>query len=175
MRPDRVAVVLGRGLFLSVLGTSGVFATRRLSTPSVTRTSSPGVVAIAAIDEALAHGDVSRALMLWHPAYVSALYDRRWESLLDVGDARLRIERAAGFSKIGESRARELYRMALFRAKEHGSAPGVLRAAAAFDALGDHEIAAQAIRIAATLNASPHVAGGSADAEDPRRGGARRF
>jgi hypothetical protein len=159
MRGDRVTVVLGLVLFLSVLGINGVFATRRLPMPSVTRTSPAGVVAIAAIDEALAHGDVSRALMLWHPAYVSALYDRRWESLLDVGDARLRIERAAGFSKIGESRARELYRIALFRAKEQGSAPGVLRAAAAFDALGDHEMAAQATRIAATLNASPQVAG----------------
>jgi hypothetical protein len=62
--------------------------------------------------------------MLWHAAYVGALYDRRWESLLDVGDARLRIERTAGFSKIGESRARELYRMALFRAKKQGLGGG---------------------------------------------------
>jgi hypothetical protein len=121
-----VAVVLGLGLVLSVLGINEIFAMRRLPTPSVTRTSAAGVVAIAAIDEALAQGDVSRALMLWHPAYARALYDRSWESLLEVGDARLRIERAAGFSKIGESRARELYRVALFRAKEQGSAPGML-------------------------------------------------
>jgi hypothetical protein len=163
MRTVRVAVVLGLGFFVSVLGINEIFAMRRLPTPAVTRTSAAGVVAIAAIDEALAHGDVSRALMLWHPAYVGALYDRSWESLLDVGDARLRIERAAGFSKIGESRARELYRMALFRAREQGSAPGVLRAAAAFDALGDHEIATQAIRMAATLNVNPQVAGSSPD------------
>jgi hypothetical protein len=39
----------------------------------------------------------------------------------------------------------------------------VLRAAAAFDALGDHEIATQAIRMAATLNVNPQVAGSSPD------------
>jgi hypothetical protein len=56
MRTDRVAVVLGLGLFLSVLGVNGIFGTRRLPPPSVTRTSAAGVVAIATIDEALAHG-----------------------------------------------------------------------------------------------------------------------
>jgi len=42
---------------------------------------------------------------------------------------------------------------ALFRARSQGSLDGVLRAGEAFAALGDHEVASQAIRIAEGLAA----------------------
>ena len=160
MRTERVrnvAVVLGLGLFLSVVVVTEILGMRRVPAPLVTRAPAAWAASITAVDGALAEGDVGRALLLWHPAYVDVLYNRRWEGLIEVGEARLRIERAAGFPEIGESRARELYRMALFRAKQQGSLAGVRRAAAAFDALGDREVAAQAIRMAATLEKNPQL------------------
>jgi hypothetical protein len=73
-------------------------------------------------------------------------------------NALLRIERAAGFPKAGESKARELYLMALFRARRDESVQGVLRTAAAFNALGNREVAAHAMQIAATLDHHPRIA-----------------
>jgi len=52
---------------------------------------------------------------------------------------------------MGAAKARELYLSALFRARQQGSVEGVRRAAAAFDALGDRDIAANATRMAAAL------------------------
>jgi hypothetical protein len=111
------------------------------------------IKAIAAVDTALARGDVSRAATEWYPAYVATLYRRQsWDCPIEVGDAWLRIQRAAGFDAVA-SKTRQLYLTALFRAREARSVTGVLRAAAAFEALGDHHVAAQARQIAAGLQA----------------------
>ena len=161
-----VAAGLGLAVALCGLGFSGATAVKRMtagmrsSAPiAVTAPATPEVAdGLAAVDRALRDGNVSAALDAWHPAYVAALRDRRWNGLIDVADARLRIERAAGFKKSGESKARELYLMALFRARHEGSVAGVLRAAIAFDQLGDHEVAARALAIAATLDETIHIA-----------------
>jgi hypothetical protein len=54
-------------------------------------------------------------------------------------------------------RARDLYLSALFRARDAGSLDGVLRLAAAFDSLGDREVALQALRMARRLAGSHPV------------------
>ena len=56
-----------------------------------------------------------------------------------------------GFRKAAESRARESYWTALFRARRQGSLTGVLAAAEAFGALGDRVMVEQCIRIAERL------------------------
>lgn len=138
------AVVLGAiaaaGLALDdrdVRRTDGVVAPERGG--------APWVPALSAIDEALTRGDVSTALRTWSEAYSAALRSRDWEGLLAVGDARLRIDQAAGFGKAAAAKARESYLAALLRAGQEGSREGMIRAAEAFDALGDAEVA-KAIR-----------------------------
>ena len=48
--------------------------------------------------------------------------------------------------------------MALFRARRDESVQGVLRTAAAFNALGNRDVAAHAMQIAATLDHHPRIA-----------------
>jgi hypothetical protein len=153
MKARNAAVLLGLSVLFGVIAAGGIVTMRQASAAarSARAMEAPWTAPLSAIDAALARGDVSRALMLWHPAHVAVLYDRRWEGLIEVGDAILRIESAAGFPKAGESKARELYLMALFRARRDGSVQGVLRTAAAFNALGDRGGAGHAMQIAATL------------------------
>jgi hypothetical protein len=61
--------------------------------------------------------------------------------MLAVGDARLRIDQSTGPGNTAVAKAREAYLAALFRARQEGSLEGVIRAAEAFDALGDVEVA----------------------------------
>jgi len=63
----------------------------------------------------------------------------------------MRIAAIPGFQKAAESRARESYWTALFRARRQGSLSGVLDAAEAFGALGDRVMVEQCIRIAERL------------------------
>lgn len=97
--------------------------------------------ALTAFDEALARGDASVALRTWSEAHSAALRSRHWEGLLAVGNARLRIEQSAVPESAAVAKAREAYLAALFRARQEGSLEGVMRAAEAFDALGDVEVA----------------------------------
>jgi hypothetical protein len=106
----------------------------------------PWTEAIRVVDEALAAGDVSAAGRAWTEAYNAAQRSRRWEGLLAAGDARVRIDQAAGGGK--PVRARAAYLAALWRARQKGSLEGVLQAAEAFDSLGDAAAAAEALRIA---------------------------
>lgn len=99
-------------------------------------------------EEALAQKNVSAAELAWHDAYGTALRSRRWEGLVEVGEAYLRIGQAAGSRKAAEPKARQAYLAALFRARTEGSLDGVLRAAEAFAALGDREVAEQGVYIA---------------------------
>jgi hypothetical protein len=108
----------------------------------------PWTQAIRAIDEALAGGDVSAATQIWSEAYNAAVRSRRWDGLLVVGDARVRIDQAAGPGRASAAKARDTYLAALFRARQEGSLEGVLQSAEAFDSLGDAEVASEALRIA---------------------------
>src|SRR4029453_15827015 len=84
---------------------------------------------LAAVDAALASGDVAAAMRAWHAAYGATIGSRRWEGFADAGDAYLRITRASGSPAGGISQARDLYLSALFRASGARSLDGVLRIA----------------------------------------------
>lgn len=105
------------------------------------------------VDDALAKGDLTAAERAWQDAYTAALGSRRWEGMLEAGDAARRIGEASGSGKAADARARQAYLTALWRARRAGSLDGVLRAAEAFSALGDREVVAQCLRIAERLAA----------------------
>jgi hypothetical protein len=114
---------------------------------------------IRAMDDALARRDVGAAERAWGSAYRLAAAGRSWEGRLAVGDASLRIGEAGGLRTSAEARARANYLAALLLARERGSLDGVLRAAEAFAALGDREVADRGLAIAERL---------AAGARDPR-------
>lgn len=113
----------------------------------------PWAAHIHAVDDALAKGNVAAAARAWRQAYIVALGSRRWEGLVEVARADLRLGAASGSRRESERRARALYLSALFRARQEGSVDGVLRAAEGFAALGDREVVEQSIRLAERLAA----------------------
>ncbi len=103
------------------------------------------------VDEALERHDKTTAIRAWHEAYVAAVASRRWEGLVDVGDATLRIADTGGLRRPYEAKARSAYLAALFRARAAGSPEGVLKVCARFTDLGDWEVSLQCAEIARTL------------------------
>ena len=103
---------------------------------------------LAAVDAAITREDVGRAVFAWRDAYGIALGSRSWEAMLAVGDAATRIDalagRRAGTPTGFRAEARQAYLRALFDARAARSSEGVHRAADAFAALGDTEMAARA-------------------------------
>ena len=99
-------------------------------------------------DEALRDGDVAQALAWWREARMAALRSRRWEALVEVGDASRRLGARGGLRGDGEALARDAYMTALLRARRQHSLDGVLRVAAAFGELGDRNVVAHAVHIA---------------------------
>jgi hypothetical protein len=71
--------------------------------------------------------------------------------MVAVVDASLRICEVARSRPAAEGKARWLYLAALFRARQHSSLDGVLRAAEAFAALGDREDAYRCLQLAKSL------------------------
>jgi hypothetical protein len=116
-----------------------------------TFTPSPWTSHLEAMDSAITTNDASAAVLAWRHAYSAALDQPGWRGLVDVAGAALRIATIPGFRKAAESRARESYWTALFRARRQGSLDGVLDAAEAFSALGDRVMVEQCIRIAERL------------------------
>jgi len=104
-------------------------------------------------DEALAGKNVSAAELAWHDAYLAALRSRRWEGMVEVGDAYVRIGEVTGGRKAAEAKARQIYLAALFRARNEGSLDGMLRTAEAFAILGDREVAERGVYMAQRLAA----------------------
>ena len=103
------------------------------------------------VDEALDRRDIAAAVRAWHDAYVAARVGRRWEAMIEVGDAYLRIGEVSGIGSAARARARSLYLMALTRAEGQRSIDGVLRVADAFARLGDRDVVANVLRIASRL------------------------
>jgi hypothetical protein len=103
---------------------------------------------LAALDAAIARRDATGAAIEWRAAHALALRARRWETLLAVGDAALRVDalvrdgatKPTGF----QAEARQAYLRALFQARAERSQEGMQRAADAFAALGDAEMATRA-------------------------------
>ena len=126
-----------------------------------TATPAPWTTHIEAMDTAIAAHNASAAVLSWRHAYAAALDQPGWRGLVEVAGAALRIGDIPGFKKAGESRARESYWTALFRARRQGSLNGVLDTAEAFGALGDRAMVEQCVRIAerlAVLNGDPDAA-----------------
>jgi hypothetical protein len=127
-----------------------------------TLTQSPWSHHLDAMDTAVGANNASAAVLAWRHAYSAALDQPGWRGLVEVAGAALRIAAIPGFQKAAESRARESYWTALFRARRQGSLNGVLDAAEAFGTLGDRVMVEQCIRIAERLA----LLTGDADASD---------
>ena len=90
--------------------------------PSLTH--APWTAHLGAMDSAISTNNASAAVLAWRPAYAAALDQPGWRGLVEVAGAALRIGAIPGFRKAAESRARESYWTALFRARRQGSDRG---------------------------------------------------
>jgi len=109
----------------------------------------PWVAPLQRVERALASRNVSAAEEAWHEAHRAALGSRhRWDGLIEVGEAYLRIGEVAHGRQAAQATARRLYLAALFRAREQGALDGVLRTADAFAVLGDREAVTQCLQVA---------------------------
>lgn len=108
---------------------------------------------LQAVDEALARGDDASALRARHDAYRAALASHRWEALLAVGNASLRLRVLPGAAENMTAEARRLCLLALFRARQQGSLEGVLTVTEDFAAMGDRDVARQAYLMASAMAA----------------------
>jgi hypothetical protein len=109
-------------------------------------------------DALLERGNGPGAAQAWEMARVAALRSRRWEALVETGDAALRIA-AVSADSAPLTRARELYLAALFRARVEGSLDGLLRVAEAFSGLGEGEVVEQCLLVAERLARGPEERG----------------
>ncbi|MGH7266557.1 MAG: hypothetical protein ACREMB_17175 [Candidatus Rokuibacteriota bacterium] len=119
----------------------------------------PWTAHIRTVDEALDRSDADAAARAWQEAYVAALGSLRWEGMLAVGDASLRIAQVSGRRQTAAATARNAFLAALFRARQQDSLDGILRTAEAFVHLGDREMAEQCLRLARDLAAKSADAG----------------
>jgi hypothetical protein len=113
--------------------------------------------ALAIVDDALARDDVVAAVRAWHDAVGAARVERRWDGLVAVGDASLRIGAVPRVHDLPEAGARSLYVQALFRARQQRSLRGMAQVAQRFAWLGDMEVVALSLRMIDSL--TPRVAG----------------
>jgi hypothetical protein len=109
------------------------------------------------VDEALQRNHVGVAARAWHDAYVAALGSRRWEGMVAVGDAALRVGEVGGSRLAAGAQARQAYLGALFRAREDWALDGLLHVATAFAALGDTAMAIHCLRLAERMAMSDAV------------------
>ena len=111
------------------------------------------LAALATMDEALARGDAAAAVQAWRQARALGLRSRSWRGPVEAADAELRLALATDRVRESMPTARELFLVALFRARAEGAPDGALRAADGFARLGDRDAAGLALRIAETAAA----------------------
>jgi hypothetical protein len=137
------ALALGGGL-VDRAGSATLERPARESAPREERLSRR----LAAMDDALRGHSPGAAMHDWQAAYGLALGLRRWEAMLSVGDAALRLEASTRGPGAHPGRfraaARQAYLWALFQARSERSPEGIDRVAQAFAAIGDTEMAARA-------------------------------
>ena len=121
------------------------------------------------VETALEHGDFLTAVRMTDAAHRRATSDRRWESLIEVGDQYYRIASRTGAPETAYLRARDAYQAALRSARHAGSLEGVLRAAEGFAQLGDVDDTELSLYVARDL------AGSDAEAVDDVRAAAARL
>ena len=114
----------------------------------------PAYVHYQRADEALAAGNVVRAVQHWREGHAVTMASRRWEGLVEAGDLYRRIGARGGFHADAVTRARDCYVTALLRARGERSLDGVLRATDALGDLGDDAIVERGLEIARHMAAS---------------------
>ena len=115
---------------------------------------------LRAMDDALSRRDSDAAVRAHQDAHGAVLAAQSWDGMLAVGAAALRLAPVGASPTGARADARRMYLWALVRARGAGSLAGVLRAGAAFAALGDRDMVALSARIAESL---PAVAGRGGD------------
>jgi hypothetical protein len=132
---------------------------------------------LRAMDRALARSDADGALRAWEQAHLAAVESLTWEGLIAAGEAYLRVGQATRASQAAEAVARRAYFAALYRACRENSLDGVLRAAAAFAALDDHDVVDECLGLAELLAGDDegrrHLAALSARLRHPGASGSR--
>lgn len=121
---------------------------KRAVTVHATALTSPWSAHLDALDGALARSDVEGAWRAWENAHLAAVESLGWEGLIEAGRACLRIGSATGGRSAAEPVARRAYFAALYRACRENSFEGILRAAEAFDDLGDREVVEECLGLA---------------------------
>jgi hypothetical protein len=100
------------------------------------------------VDRALGQRDVDEARRAWKSAHLAAVESFSWEGLIATGHASLRIGDATDGRTLAEPAARRAFFAALYRACRENSVEGILRAAEAFDDLGDREVVEECLGLA---------------------------
>jgi hypothetical protein len=107
---------------------------------------------LAEVEHALVEQDLLRAAHAWNRAYAAAVGSQRWEPMVSVGDAALRLDRAAGASAGYRAAARQVYLSALVRVRILRARDGLRRIADPFARMGDLEMARRVRRVTAHLS-----------------------
>ena len=100
------------------------------------------------VDRALGQKDLDAARRAWDSAHLAAVESLSWEGLIATGQSCLLIGGATGARPTAEATARRAYFAALYRACRENSFDGILRAAEAFDGLGDREVVEECLGLA---------------------------
>jgi hypothetical protein len=148
-----ISMVLAAASFLAVLE---VMAER--GGESAPKQETSWVSSLHEMDQAISRGDLMAAATARREGYRAAIGSRTWEGFLAAGDAVLRLGDATQSRAAAEPDARRLYLAALFRARSQSSLDGVLLATEAFARLGDREVVAQGLSLAAGLAGSDPAA-----------------
>jgi hypothetical protein len=104
--------------------------------------------ALTTMDEAIARQDLGTAAQAWKQARELGMRARSWQGPAEAAEATLRFAAVADNTREAVPAARELFLVALFRARGEGSVDGALRAAEGFARLGDRDAATLALRLA---------------------------
>ena len=105
------------------------------------------------VETALARKEYSAALRAANEAYELALASTRWDGMICAGDLYRRIGNATGLRRSFDTKARESYQKAFFRARQQASVEGVLRSIEGYASLGDSQMVGLGLRVADRLAA----------------------
>lgn len=138
----------GVGVGLVVVGTLLAGNVAALADPD-----GPWTPGIRQVDDALARKEYSAALRAANDVYALALESTRWDGMVSAGDAYRRIGDVTGLRRSFDTKAREAYQKAYFRARQQASVEGVLRSLEGYAALGDIQMIDTGLRVAERLAA----------------------
>jgi hypothetical protein len=109
---------------------------------------------VASLADTPARRTLEAALRSWREAYRRLEARGGADELVEAGDLYRQLGEASGAPAAFDDKAREIYALALARARRDESVHGILRVAEAFAALGDRSSLERALAIARSLAAS---------------------